>query len=133
MLPERALVAPAAGVDFAGAKEELRQFLAQRADAIEKRREREAKAIESSKSFSYPGSSDALSDEGVPQPPSAAPDAPATRGLPTEPPQRVETAEERMARVNSVPAIPPRGPREEWRDYIGADGAIISPWFIPHG
>jgi hypothetical protein len=103
LLPEKALVAPAAAADrddqFAGAREELRALLAGRADALERnmardpaaaRREFETRlqaAIEKYPdvfgqmhlpAISDPGSSDAQSGDG-PRPLSAAPDAPAAR------------------------------------------------------
>jgi hypothetical protein len=55
---------------------------------------------------------------------------------PAPPPQRVETAVERMDRVNSSARPPDRylkGPDAEWRRHIDGDGQIISPWFRPHG
>jgi hypothetical protein len=48
-------------------------------------------------------------------------------------PSRVETAVERMNRVNATPANPPPGPREPWRSHIDANGEIIAPWFRSHG
>jgi hypothetical protein len=107
-----------------------------------------ARAIEKhGKPISNPGSGDAQSGDGVTLPPSAAFDAPAARSghpvliappevIPTvgqtpSPPRRVESAEEKMSRVNNQ--RPPdhylQGPREAWRDYVNSDGSIrTSPW-----
>lgn len=125
--------APAAGHDFSGAREELHRFLVQRADAIEKRREREAKAIESSKPIPDPGSSDApQSDEGVPQPPSAAPDAPATRSEPPllidPPPAPPPPPRRSLDEINAEPSNPPARPVEEWRRWVDENGIRTSPW-----
>jgi hypothetical protein len=130
------------GPDFTGAREELLQFLVQRADAIEKRREREeAKAIAAASiDGSKPASGDARRDHAVPQPaliePAAAaggPEPPVLVEPAPPPPQRVEGDIERMNRVNSTPALPPAREPEPWRKFVDADGNIISPWFIPHG
>jgi hypothetical protein len=61
---------PETGHDFSGAREELHRFLVQRADAIEKRREREAKAIAAAASDdgSNPAGGDARHDHAVPHP-----------------------------------------------------------------
>jgi hypothetical protein len=67
-------------------------------------------------------SGDAQSDVRSPSPAPAAP-AGAT------PTPRAETDIERMNRVNSTPANPAPGPREEWRNHIGPGGEIIAPYF----
>jgi hypothetical protein len=133
----------AAAHDFSGAKEELRALFQRRADAIERRREREAEALESSKLIPDPGSGEAQSGDGVSLPPSAAPDAPAAGSWPVligpppqsaPPPERVESAEEKMSRVNSRP-VPAHYLKQDepWRSHIDANGEIISPWFRPSG
>jgi hypothetical protein len=125
--------------DFSGAREELRRFFAQRADAIARRDAREAEAAIAAASWKT-ACSDAPGDDGVAHPPPSLA-APAGGGepppliepppVPPPPPRRIETDEEKMARVNAVP-VPQhylKGPPEPWRPYVSEDGSIsTSPW-----
>jgi hypothetical protein len=178
LLPEQALVAPAAAADqadpFSGAVAELDALLSQRAFALERRREREAAemaanpakacaelemkiqaAIEkygtgkSEACFGFEGNT--IPDPGggevqsrdVAHP--SLPRAPAVaRGehplliepppAQQQPPKRVETDEEKMARVNATP-VPAHYLKQDspWRRHLDADGNIVAPYFNPHG
>jgi hypothetical protein len=119
--------------DFSGAREELRRFFAQRADAIARRDAPAAEAIAAASSKTACG--DAQSDKGVAHPPSS-PDAPAGGGEPAvliDPPPAPQQARRKTLEEINTPTFPPRGPRPAWRDYIGPDGEIRSPWFRPYG
>jgi hypothetical protein len=135
--------------DFSGAREELRQFFARRADAIRKRDERlaEAKAASSlvldasNTDASKPAGGDAQYDHAVAHPALIDPAAAAGGGWPTEPtsspqsaPQPALSDVEKMDRANAVP-VPQhylKQPDEPWRKFVNSDG-IISPWFRPSG
>jgi hypothetical protein len=61
------------------------------------------------------------------------PSAPASGPLPLTgslAAKRVESAEEKMARVNSTPALPPRG-EQPWKAF--EDDGSRTAWFRPHG
>jgi hypothetical protein len=98
--------------DFTGAREELRRLLDQRADALERRRERAApRAPAPPHDEKDPGRSFS------PPPPAAPPVA--------------QPREDGAARANAT--RPPehylKQPDEDWRKYVGADGIITpSPW-----
>jgi hypothetical protein len=139
------------GHDFTGARAELMALLDQRASAIERRMARDpdaaraefearlARAIEQHSSrddnlsFTHPGSSDApQSDEGVPQPPSAAPDAPATRSEPPllidPPPAPPPPPRRSLDEINAEPSNPPARPVEEWKRWVDENGIRTSRW-----
>jgi hypothetical protein len=84
---------------------------------------------------SKPAAGDETQSDSVP-PSSAAPTGgggwPAPEPAPPQPPKRVESDVERMARVNAQP-VPAHYLKstepEPWRDYVNADGSINpSPW-----
>jgi hypothetical protein len=130
--------APAAGHhDFSGAREELRQLLAGRAEAIERRAQREAEAtVAVAPDDSEPAVGGDAQSASVPHPlPSEAPAG--GGGLPVlidpqpappSPSKRLETDLERHARINAEPANPAPGPLPEWRRWVDSDGIRTSPW-----
>lgn len=138
------------GHDFSGAREELRQFFARRAEAIARRDARAAEAQRGvpkfGETFSDPGGGDdAERDRSVSLPEPSSPLAAAGSEHPVliEPPEICATAAQipppaqqqprrkSLEEINT-PTNPAPGPREAWRDYVNSD-EIISPWFVPHG
>jgi hypothetical protein len=103
-----------------------------------------ARAIEKHKpEIQNPAGGDARCDHAVPHPALIESAAAVCGGepvlvspVPPPPPPPPATAAERQAnvdRLNSQPANPAPGPPEEWRKFVGPDGEIRSPWFVPHG
>lgn len=151
LLPEKALVAPAPApaARFDGnARERLRRLiettvLAGEADeavrmADVREREEMAACAAAAPDGWKPAGGVARDDSDVPHPLLVAPAAPASGTpavAPASPPrpQRLESDVERMDRINSTPALPPRGEPEEWRKHISPSGEIIAPWFRPYG
>jgi hypothetical protein len=163
LLPEKALVASSAtadgGDEFAGAKEELSNFLIRRADAIERRDERldaelatnpdaarreletkiQAALVKHGKTIPDPAGGPARHDGAVSLPALVEPAATAGGGWPDAPPQPapppklIESDEAKHQRINArpVPANYLKQDDSPWRRHLDADGNIIAPYFRP--
>jgi hypothetical protein len=124
------------------------EFEAKLQRAIEKHSSRDVFDASNTDALKTACSDASQNDEGVTLPPSAAPDAPAGGG---EPPVLIESPDHRRTVRQTPPPPPPprrsveevnaepppdhylKQPDGEWRQFIGPDGEIRSPWFVPHG